>query len=153
MKNQIEIVKNIADGMIGICETPSNEEFYAEFDTRLRTALNLKDDKVPLPADKLIESLGEPSEGNEYTIKPNKDGQWWIEHKVVGSGEPLRQFLLGKPGFEKEGGPILVQWPESQDCIGCPKGCFIDSDDERIGSSAYLCFKTHSDCPEKEAEE
>ena len=41
MKNQIEIVKDIADGMIGIGGVPTNEEFYAEFDFRLRAALSL----------------------------------------------------------------------------------------------------------------
>jgi hypothetical protein len=42
--------------------------------------------------EKLIESLGEPIEGNEYIIKPI-DGEWWIEHKEVGSGEPLKQWI------------------------------------------------------------
>ena len=41
MKNQIEIVKKIADGMIGIGGIPSNEEFYAEFDMRVRDALRI----------------------------------------------------------------------------------------------------------------
>ena len=41
MKNQIEIVKDIADGMIGIGGIPSNEEFYAEFDMRVRDALRI----------------------------------------------------------------------------------------------------------------
>lgn len=43
MKNQIEIVKDIADGMIGIGGIPSNEEFYAEFDMRVRAALRIHD--------------------------------------------------------------------------------------------------------------
>ena len=34
----------------------------------------------------------------------------------------------------------LVKWPESQECMDCEHGCFIMSDDERIGDSAYLCF-------------
>jgi hypothetical protein len=42
--------------------------------------------------EKLIKSLGEPIEGNEYIIKPVKC-EWWIEHKEVGSGEPLKQWL------------------------------------------------------------
>ena len=41
MKNQIKIVKDIAEGMIGIGGIPSNGEFYAEFDMRLMDALNL----------------------------------------------------------------------------------------------------------------
>ena len=44
-------------------------------------------------ANELIKSLGEPVEGNEYTIKPDKDGIWYLDHNVVGSGEPLKQFL------------------------------------------------------------
>ena len=43
MENQIEIVKNIADEMIGIGGIPSNEEFYAEFDMRVREALRIHD--------------------------------------------------------------------------------------------------------------
>ena len=43
MKTQIEIVKDIADGMIGIGGIPSNEEFYAEFDMRVRAALRIHD--------------------------------------------------------------------------------------------------------------
>lgn len=43
MKNQIEIVKEIADSMYGIggIETDTNEVFYAEFDMRLRAALGI----------------------------------------------------------------------------------------------------------------
>jgi len=43
MKNQIEIVKEIADGMIGIGGIPSNEDFYAEFDMRIKAALRIHD--------------------------------------------------------------------------------------------------------------
>jgi len=35
MENQIEIVKDIADSMIGIGGIPNNEEFYAEFNSRV----------------------------------------------------------------------------------------------------------------------
>jgi hypothetical protein len=41
MKNQIEIVKDIADGMYGIGGIPNNEEFYAEFDIRVKAALGI----------------------------------------------------------------------------------------------------------------
>lgn len=37
-------------------------------------------------------SLGEPVKGNEYEIKVI-DGRFWIEHKQVGSGEPLEQWI------------------------------------------------------------
>ena len=39
--NQIDIVKQIADDMIGIGGIPSNQEFYEEFNFRLQTALNV----------------------------------------------------------------------------------------------------------------
>jgi len=41
MRNQIEIVKDIADGMYGIGGIPNNEEFYAEFDMRVKAALGI----------------------------------------------------------------------------------------------------------------
>lgn len=37
----IEIVKDIADGMIGIGGIPSNEEFYAEFNSRVQERLGV----------------------------------------------------------------------------------------------------------------
>ena len=43
MKNQIETVKDIADGMYGIGGIPNNEEFYAEFDMRVKAALGIAD--------------------------------------------------------------------------------------------------------------
>ena len=49
-----------------------------------------------LPADDLIKSLGEAKETNEYILKTH-NGVWWIEHKHVGSGEPLKQWLTDKP--------------------------------------------------------
>lgn len=42
----------------------------------------------------LIQSLGECKEGNDYEIVA-KDGVFWINHKVVGSGEPLGQWIEG----------------------------------------------------------
>lgn len=44
MDNQIEIVKNIADGMIGIGGVPSNEDFYLEFNHRISVKLGIKTD-------------------------------------------------------------------------------------------------------------
>lgn len=40
--NQIEIVKDIAEGMIGIGGIPNNQEFYAEFNSRLQASLGIK---------------------------------------------------------------------------------------------------------------
>ena len=44
MKNQIEIVKDIADSMDGIGGIPTNKEFYAEFDMRVKEALNIEEE-------------------------------------------------------------------------------------------------------------
>ena len=44
--------------------------------------------------DKIIESLGEPCR-NEYILKPDETGTWWIYHRHLGSGEPVRDWLEG----------------------------------------------------------
>jgi len=44
---------------------------------------------------RLSSSLGECVEGNDYEIVADKDGRFWINHKVVGSGEPLKQWIDG----------------------------------------------------------
>ena len=41
----------------------------------------------------LSSSLGECVEGNDYEILADKDGRFWINHKEVGSGEPLTQWI------------------------------------------------------------
>jgi len=41
----------------------------------------------------LSSSLGECVEGNDYEIVADKDGRFWINHKEVGSGEPLEQWI------------------------------------------------------------
>lgn len=43
----------------------------------------------------------------------------------------------------------LIQWPESQMCIGCEHGTFVmgGEDDAKIGDSAYLCFYNNYDTP------
>ena len=43
----------------------------------------------------------------------------------------------------------LYSWPESQNCIDCPNAVFIDTDDKRIGGSAYICLINlkQQDCP------
>lgn len=40
----------------------------------------------------LIAHLGQPVDGNTYTIEPI-DGEWWLMHNKIGSGEPLKQLL------------------------------------------------------------
>ena len=38
---------------------------------------------------------------------------------------------------------VILRWPESQKCIGCENGCFIDPSGpnaDKIGDSAYVCF-------------
>ena len=41
---------------------------------------------------RLSSSLGEV-EGNAYEVVFDKDGKFWISHKEVGSGEPLKQWI------------------------------------------------------------
>lgn len=43
--------------------------------------------------ERLSSSLGECVEGNDYEIVADKDGRFWINHKEVGSGEPLEQWI------------------------------------------------------------
>lgn len=43
MKTPEEITQHVLDGMIGIGGCPSNEEFYAEFNGRLKRALSIAD--------------------------------------------------------------------------------------------------------------
>ena len=40
----------------------------------------------------IVDSLGDPIEGNDYTIH-TINGERWITHNEVGSGEPLKQWL------------------------------------------------------------
>lgn len=49
-----------------------------------------------LNADELVKSLGEPIKNNEYKLIADDSGVWWLEHKHIGSGEPLKQWLTGK---------------------------------------------------------
>ena len=48
---------------------------------------------IPDVSARLYSSLGECVEGNDYEIVADKDGRFWINHKVVGSGEPLEQWI------------------------------------------------------------
>ena len=42
---------------------------------------------------RLHSSLGECVEGNDYEIVADEDGRFWINHKGLGSGEPLEQWI------------------------------------------------------------
>lgn len=41
----------------------------------------------------LHDSLGSPVRTHSYEIVA-KEGEWWINHKQVGSGEPLKQWII-----------------------------------------------------------
>jgi hypothetical protein len=65
----------------------------------LHTTLVKESDSLPfvrLSADDLIQSLGECKKDNGYEIEASSDGRWWLLHKGVGSGEPLRQWLTNR---------------------------------------------------------
>lgn len=40
-----------------------------------------------------IKLLGAAELENAYLLQPDEKREWWITHKVVGSGEPLQQFF------------------------------------------------------------
>lgn len=72
------------------------DEYIDDLEDKLNN-LVIADVSKSLNADELINSLGTPDVENEYILKPDTDGTWWMEHKHVGSGEPLEQWLTGKP--------------------------------------------------------
>lgn len=66
-----------------------NWELYKDAQTLFKFYVDLYDVSARLSA-----SLGEV-EGNKYEVVFDKDGQFWINHKEVGSGEPLKQWIDG----------------------------------------------------------
>ena len=56
---QKEIIQDILRGMEGIGGIPSNQEFYAEFDFRLRSALGIESENERLKAerDKILDEV------------------------------------------------------------------------------------------------
>jgi hypothetical protein len=44
-------------------------------------------------AELLEKSLGACSPGNDYVIRAEQDGSFWIYHQAVGSGEPFMQWV------------------------------------------------------------
>lgn len=71
-------------------------QFAETIANTMKEAINYSQCCETLPADDLIKSLGEAKEPNEYILK-TENGGWWIEHKHVGSAEPLKQWLTDKP--------------------------------------------------------
>jgi hypothetical protein len=63
-------------------------EYYEDIITATKKALGLAHVSV-----RLSSSLGECVEGNDYEIVPDKNGRFWINHKEIGSGEPLEQWI------------------------------------------------------------
>ena len=77
----------------------SQQEINLHFLNRIECLENkilIKEKSDCLPSDKLIQSLGEKHPESSYSIKV-ENGEWWIEHDQVGSGEPLKQWLTDKP--------------------------------------------------------
>ena len=67
-------------------------QYYTEFQDSLKEGQTLPLGSVSA---RLSSSLGECVEGNDYEIVADKDGRFWINHKEVGSGEPLEQWIDG----------------------------------------------------------
>ena len=64
------------------------------FNQAVNEALQIvKNCSIPDVSARLSSSLGECVEGNDYEIVADKDGRFWINHKEVGSGEPLEQWI------------------------------------------------------------
>ena len=86
-----EFTQNTEDGVI-------RPLYFDNVVAFLSTALRRCGDRV---AKDFVKSLGEPTGENGYIINPYK-GEWWLEHKVVGSGEPLLQGILNPYTMKNE---------------------------------------------------
>ena len=67
--NQIDIIKKIADDMIGIGGIPSNEEFYEEFNFRVQAALNID----PKRGDVVVKNFQYSDDATKWINKNNID--------------------------------------------------------------------------------
>ncbi len=94
---------------------------------------------------KIIESLGTPDKANEYEITPDEDGRWWINHKQIGSGELLEDWLKEHliPKQETMFVPVI--------CLGCGHTFNIESNGRRYTHTEENNYITNSDevvcCP------
>lgn len=107
----------------------------------------------------LESSLGECVEGNDYEVVADKDGSFWINHKEVGSGEPLKQWIDGalnvKPtekrslvcdrGFDVH---ELKIWPEFYEAVKSGEKTFEVRKHDRnfkVGDWLFLaCFNPNT---------
>jgi hypothetical protein len=75
----------------------------------------------------IINSLGflEDTEGHGYKLHIYKD-EWWISHNIVGSGEPVKDWL------EREFNKLDNEtWREElQTCLNCKNAGICDDDFE-----------------------
>ncbi len=62
-------------------------QLLTDFASQSKPQLNI--DKI---VSGIVDSLGDTSEGNDYHIH-SVNGNRWITHKEIGSGEPLKQWL------------------------------------------------------------
>jgi uncharacterized protein YcnI len=68
MKNQIEITKEIADSMLEIGGNPTKEEFYDEFNFRLKIALGILQEQTIICPE--CQNLQNANENDLLTQKP-----------------------------------------------------------------------------------
>ncbi len=61
-----------------------------------------------------IKLLGAAELENAYLLQPDEKREWWITHKVVGSGEPLQQFFESSAENEIILKVILVRAAQKQ---------------------------------------
>ena len=89
-KLQIEFESTGYNSWINSDLYPDGKIYTKEYTEWLEIRLSIID---LLFISRVISLLGECVEGNDYEILADKDGRFWINHKVIGSGEPFAQFL------------------------------------------------------------
>ena len=75
MKNPLEITQDVLNGMIGIGGIPTNQEFYDEFNDRLKVALSLHN--VSQQRELLLSAICQFTKRN--TQKEIQEVEKWIE--------------------------------------------------------------------------
>ena len=67
--NQIDVVKKIADDMLGIGGIPSNQDFYEEFNFRVQAALNIN----PKRGDVVVKNFQYSDDATKWINENNID--------------------------------------------------------------------------------
>ena len=114
--NQIDEVKNIADGMIGIGGIPNNEEFYAEFNFRVQSKLGIKTQCEWKNIDILINNAGY---GLVSTIEDLDEKEMFDQYNVNVFGL-LRLCKETIPLMRKQNSGVIINISSFLGKIGLP---------------------------------